>query len=109
MSSLALFGIFAGLKPVRYAPLRLSIGADMPAPIHVGDRIGHLVVRRLSDRTDARGNRFFWECLCDCTGTIEVHANHLRAGTTRSCGDKCRIKKAWMTRSQRRAAKARTP
>lgn len=93
MTSLALFGIFAGLKPVTYAPLRLSPLEGMPNPIRVGDRFGRLEIKRLSDRTDAKGNRYFWYCACDCGGRVDVHANQLRAGNAVSCGARCSIPK----------------
>lgn len=93
MTSLALFGIFRGLKPVTYAPLRLSPLEGMPEPISVGDRFGLLKVKRLDTQTDSRGNRFFWICRCKCKRLVAVHGNTLRSGMTRSCGAACPIPK----------------
>ncbi len=48
-----------------------------------GQRIGKLVVIRVSDR---KGKGTFWECRCDC-GTVKVMNGHvLRRGEATGCG-----------------------
>lgn len=50
-----------------------------------GRRFGKLVVVSLGARSNA-GVGAFWNCRCDCGNTVEVHANKLKSGHTRSCG-----------------------
>jgi hypothetical protein len=51
----------------------------------IGDRFGKLTASR---RIDNRGQHAFWECLCDCDSgkAVAVRGDHLRDGSTVSCG-----------------------
>jgi hypothetical protein len=53
--------------------------------ISIGDSFGKLKVIR---RRDNRGQHAFWECQCECDSAklIEVRGDHLRDGSTISCG-----------------------
>lgn len=53
-----------------------------------GQRFGRLVVSGFSHRKQKAkgGGTLFWNCLCDCGGTIIVPGCHLRTGHTMSCG-----------------------
>ena len=53
--------------------------------ISIRDRFGKLTVIR---RAENKGQHARWECVCDCTPgqTIVVRGDHLRDGSTLSCG-----------------------
>lgn len=51
--------------------------------VSVGDRFGKLAVVR---RAENRGRHAYWECVCECGEKIEVRGDHLRDGSTVSCG-----------------------
>lgn len=53
-----------------------------PAAVQPGERYGRLVVQQV---IRGGGNPKAW-CLCDCGTTKAVRADHLRDGSTRSCG-----------------------
>jgi len=55
-------------------------------PVHPGKRFGRLTAVRKTDRVDARGERRWWECDCDCGNAIEVRRDLLTEGKARSCG-----------------------
>lgn len=50
-----------------------------------GQRFGHLTVVSLGDRSGA-GEGAFWHCRCDCGQEVQVSAQKLKSGHTRSCG-----------------------
>lgn len=54
-----------------------------------GQRFGRLTVWRkgwLEKNKWREQKQTKWECMCDCGNYVEVYANNLRKGTTRSCG-----------------------
>lgn len=54
-----------------------------------GQRFGRLTVWRkgwLEKSKWREQKQTKWECMCDCGNYVEVYANNLRKGTTRSCG-----------------------
>lgn len=54
-------------------------GADL-----TGQRFGRLVaLERLVERS---GGRCLWRCRCDCGRELNVRADALRSGNTKSCG-----------------------
>lgn len=55
-----------------------------PCTIHPGDRFGRLEVVTRVQNGSRRKVRFL--CRCDCGSEVEVFADCLRNGTTRSCG-----------------------
>jgi len=55
-----------------------------------GKRFGRLVAEDIVDRNANRG--VLWRCKCDCGNTVNVFANSLMCGNTRSCG--CLLKDA---------------
>ena len=67
----------------------------MPAAIDItGQRFGRLTAIK---RTGTRSGHSLWLCECDCGNTVEVSANSLKRGRTRSCGclsDEERAKRA---------------
>ena len=48
-----------------------------------GERFGRLSVIR---RGKTIGNRYYWECKCDCGNILDVRVDSLRSGKTNSCG-----------------------
>ena len=46
-------------------------------------------------KVESRNKKAFWLCECECGGFLEVSTDHLRRGTTKSCG--CERKKAKQT------------
>ena len=54
----------------------------------IGKRFGQLTVTRRSqnDRTSSGRSIVVWHCKCDCGGEIDVRAQNLISGNTRSCG-----------------------
>lgn len=48
-----------------------------------GERFGQLLVL---SRAENKGRRVMWLCQCDCGKQTTVQANHLRDGSTSSCG-----------------------
>ena len=51
-----------------------------------GRRFGKLVVIGFSHKdTKGRHNRYFWNCDCDCGGTITTRSDGLKSGHTVSC------------------------
>jgi hypothetical protein len=51
----------------------------------VGRKFERLLVKSRSDRKSAEG-RVLWNCLCDCGTLLQVPANSIKSGNTRSCG-----------------------
>ena len=53
-----------------------------------GQRFGRLtVVKRAEGRRNPNGSLITrWHCKCDCGNEVDVIANYLRNGTTKSCG-----------------------
>lgn len=49
-----------------------------------GERFGRLLVL---SRAESKGRRVMWLCQCDCGKRTTVQANHLRDGSTSSCGE----------------------
>lgn len=49
-----------------------------------GNRYGRLVVRHKVASRDK--SAAWWECVCDCGSVIQISANKLRTGHTKSCG-----------------------
>lgn len=47
-------------------------------------RFGRLVALEIASNEKLKGN--IWKCICDCGNYIEIPANPLRSGHTRSCG-----------------------
>ena len=47
-----------------------------------GDKYGRLTVTAFARVTKS----VIWECLCDCGKVVEIQANKLRSGHTKSCG-----------------------
>lgn len=60
------------------------------------------------DRLDSQ-RRSFWNCRCDCGGTISARSDSLAAGTTVSCGCENRRRVSEATRKHGQAWPARTP
>ena len=63
----------------------------MASPIRVplaGYRFGNLVVLRTARVKYGKHKRY--ECQCDCGRKVIVQGNHLRSGSTKSCGCKTR-------------------
>ena len=50
----------------------------------IGERFGRLLV--VQRPFDSKGKDPSWLCKCDCGGTKTVQGNHLREGSTKSCG-----------------------
>jgi hypothetical protein len=50
-----------------------------------GQRFGHLVAVRPTDRKRGHGHNVIWECLCDCGATHYVAGSNL-GRNVRSCG-----------------------
>ena len=53
-----------------------------------GQRFGNLVVIRENGR--AKGGQIIWFCQCACGKEKSIQANHLREGSSTSCGCICR-------------------
>ena len=54
--------------------------------INIGDKVGHLTIVSMSNKTDSR-KRKFYECLCDCGNVITVRYDTLNQNNTeRNCG-----------------------
>ena len=53
-----------------------------------GQQFGRLtVIKRVKDYVSPKGKRHTrWLCKCECGGTAEVAGDHLKCGSTRSCG-----------------------
>jgi hypothetical protein len=51
-----------------------------------GKRSGKLVVIKKSDKTNKRGFRAYWDCICDCGNFTVVITNKLQTNYTKSCG-----------------------
>ena len=59
---------------------------------------GHLRGKKIEDLSNQKfgkltalklikkNNRVYWECICDCGGSVIVKASHLKEGLTQSCG-----------------------
>lgn len=63
----------------------------MPKPIVdiTGRRFGRLTVLQLDHkevRSEGRGSRIFWCCLCDCGEEAVVSGDKLKGGHSQSCG-----------------------
>jgi len=66
---------------------RLSRGKiSATAPVEIGTRFGALVTIRYVGQSK-------WKCLCDCGTEKVIYAGSLRAGLTKTCGDKDRHSK----------------
>jgi hypothetical protein len=63
----------------------------MKATDLTGKRFGHLLVICPSE-LNGKGERFRWHCQCDCGNSVEVLAQSLKRGATKSCG--CMINSA---------------
>jgi hypothetical protein len=50
----------------------------------VGERYGRLLVVKRADRSTSK--RTYWDCVCDCGGTISPRSDALTAGRAKSCG-----------------------
>ncbi len=71
-----------------------SCGCLSRIPDMAGQRFGRLVVVSRGSRNTFGEQR--WLCVCDCAGTkTEVLTQHLRDGSTRSCG--CLMRELWTT------------
>lgn len=61
------------------------MGYGRPAIDLIGNRYERLVVVE-RDGTDAKSSHSTWVCRCDCGSVKTYRGDHLRRGTTRSCG-----------------------
>lgn len=50
-----------------------------------GKRFGRLIARERLGKIDSNGS-LFWLCVCDCGKEVEIPANRLSTGHTKSCG-----------------------
>ncbi|MCD7847945.1 MAG: transcriptional regulator [Oscillospiraceae bacterium] len=50
-----------------------------------GQRFGKLTAKYSIDRKDSSGS-YYWRCVCDCGGEIDVPLRQLQAGYRKSCG-----------------------
>lgn len=62
------------------------------ADLEIGQKLGHLTLVRLADRSDTR--RKMWECVCDCGETSITYDYNLKKGLSRSCGCKQKTHRA---------------
>ena len=53
-----------------------------------GQRFGKLVAMNYIDtkESNSKNKTTVWHCKCDCGNEVDVHANHLLSGRTKSCG-----------------------
>jgi hypothetical protein len=51
-----------------------------------GQVFGRLMVQKFVGRQGERGDRYMFECVCQCGTTKVVSAGNLRSGSTNSCG-----------------------
>jgi hypothetical protein len=53
----------------------------------VGQKFGRLtVIERDNSYPSGAGKSVYWKCKCDCGNYVSVHSDHLKNGTTSSCG-----------------------
>jgi hypothetical protein len=52
----------------------------------VGQRFGRLSVVAKAERLHRKNRAAVWSCKCDCGGVVDVRADNLRSGKTKSCG-----------------------
>ena len=50
-----------------------------------GQKFGRLTVIEEDGKRNNKGY-IMWKCKCDCGNTTIVSSNHLRSGSTKSCG-----------------------
>lgn len=63
---------------------RVKLGKSKKKPILYGTRFGKLTV--LYEIEQRRNKLIYYHCKCDCGNQLDVQANHLRQGDTKSCG-----------------------
>ena len=51
-----------------------------------GNKYGRLTAVKELKRKVAGRNRYYWQCVCDCGGSIAVMRDSLVSGATKSCG-----------------------
>jgi len=55
------------------------------APVQIGEKLGRLLVLKVSDKKST-SHALFFTCQCDCGSIVDVRAAQLRNGRTKSCG-----------------------